>query len=143
MDILYIKSRLRRFTADKHLIDELCQQVMIKCIGKEINDKYMNLVIRSVFIDYFRQKKRTFQELDVNTELKTDYINSKVIFEQIEKLNQKQKETIILKYYFNIKLKKIAKLFNIPYNTALGINHEAKKNLRILLNQKHIKNELF
>ena len=83
---------------------------MIKCIGKEINDKYMNLVIRSVFIDYFRQKKRTFQELDVNTELKTDYINSKVIFEQIEKLNQKQKETIILKYYFNIKLKKIEKL---------------------------------
>ena len=140
-----IKNKLRQNIKDKWLLDELTQLASIRCIGKEVNDQYINLTIRSVIIDYFRKLRiehKDLIDLDENFSYENHTLNSNILFQLIDKLPEKQKETVILKYFFNIRLVRIARLMNSPVSTIQSHNHKAKNNLKKLLT-KTIQNELY
>lgn len=145
-NIGYIKRKLRKYTSDNHLIDELAQVISIKLFERSykyqnVNQlkKMINLLVKSTYIDYYRLKKIKHYELDSqHTAPEPDYINLEFLFTNIDKLPEKQKDVIILRYYFGFKYSKIAELFGCPKNTALSYFHKAKKTLRELLTKNQL-----
>ena len=139
----YIQEKLRKYTSDKHLIEELTQLISIKIYQKSYNyyntyqhKKLISLLIRSAYIDYYRANKNKhlmdITTIDIASEEPLN-INSNILFSNIDKLPEKQKDVIILRYYFGLKYERIAELFNCPKNTALGYFHKAKAKLNQLL----------
>lgn len=146
--IVYIKEKLRKYTSDNHLIDELTQIISIKLYQKSYNyyneyqcKKLISLLIRSAYIDYYRANKNKhlidITTIDIVSEEPLN-INSNILFSNIDKLPEKQKDVIILRYYFGLKYERIAELFNCPKNTALSYFHKAKANLNRLLTKYQI-----
>ena len=144
----YIKEKLRKYTSDKHLIEELTQLISIKLYQKSYNyynnyqhKRLISLLIRSAYIDYYRANKNKhlldITTIDIATEEPLN-INSNILFSNIDKLPEKQKDVIILRYYFGLKYERIAELFNCPKNTALSYFHKAKGNLNRLLTKYQV-----
>ena len=144
----YIKEKLRKYTSDKHLIDELTQIISIKLYQKSYNyyneyqcKKLISLLIRSAYIDYYRANKNKhlidITDCDIKSEEPIN-INSNILFSNIDKLPERQKDVIILRYYFGLKYERIAELFNCPKNTALSCFHKAKHNLNRLLTKHQV-----
>jgi RNA polymerase sigma-70 factor (ECF subfamily) len=142
----YIKEKLRKYTSDKHLIEELTQLISIKLYQKSYNyynsyqhKRLISLLIRSAYIDYYRANKTNknnhlldITNIDIASEEPIN-INSNILFSNLDKLPEKQKDVIILRYYFGLTYEKIAELLNCPKNTALGYFHKAKAKLNQLL----------
>lgn len=142
----YIKNKLKKYTSDSHLIDELTQIISIKLYQRSYNyyNEYqhknlLSLLIRSAYIDYYRKKKEQIVEI-VSEMAKEEpiIIDSNILFSYIDKLPEKQKEVIILRYYFGLKYNKISELFNCSKNTALSYFHKAKQNLNKSLTKKQV-----
>ena len=142
----YIKQKLTKYTSDSHLIDELTQIISIKLYQRSYNyyneyqhKKLLSLLIRSAYIDFYRKKKEQIVEL-VSEMAKEEpvTINSNILFSSIDKLPEKQKEVIILRYYFGLKYDKISQLFNCSKNTALSYCHKAKNNLSKSLTKNQV-----
>lgn len=143
----YIKSSLRRFTTDKLLIDELSQTVNIKLHTGKIKDQNRGILysaIKSVYIDHYRkvnsQKSKivVYAEIDGESSLRPDDILIKKeekehLLKCIDKLPEKQKEVVYLRYYCNLDYFKICDIMKCPKNTALSYMHKAKANLKSLL----------
>lgn len=146
--IVYIREKLRNYTSDKHLIEELTQIISIKLYQKSYNyyneyqhKKLISLIIRSAYIDYYRANKNKhlidITTIDIVSEEPLN-INSNILFSNIDKLPERQKDVIILRYYFGLKYERIAELFNCPKNTALTYFHRAKQNLNRLLTKYQV-----
>ena len=55
----------------------------------------------------------------------------------IDKLPEKQKHIVYLRYYCNLNYFNICKIMKCPKNTALSHMHKAKRNLKILLTKNN------
>jgi RNA polymerase sigma factor (sigma-70 family) len=142
----YIKSALRKFTTDSWLIDELSQTINIKLhtSQKEQNRGLLYSTIRSVYIDHYRKvnskksKILVYAEIDGESSLRPDDVlikkqNKEHLLKCIDKLPEKQKEVVYLRYYCNLDYFKICDIMKCPKNTALSYIHKAKANLKSLL----------
>ena len=144
----YIKSKLRRFTSDKWLIDELSQTINIKLHTGKQKDQNRGLLystIKSVYIDHYRKvnsqksKAVVYEEWDDSeSSLRPDDVlikkqDKEHLLECIEKLPEKQKEVVYLRYYCNLNYLQICDILKCPKNTALSHMHKAKANLKVLL----------
>jgi len=148
IDFELIKEKLKKYTNDQYVVDELSQIVSIKISEyqkEKFNEnqykKLISLLIKSVYIDYYRQeksKKSKFQISQINSlyinELsdndKKESLNLKYLLSEIDKLTEIQKEVIFLRFYFGLKYKEIAKILSCSKNTALSHFHKAKLKLR-------------
>jgi RNA polymerase sigma factor (sigma-70 family) len=148
IDIPYIKSALRKYTTDTYLIEELASKVSIKLFERDYNcqtqeqyKKLIRLIIRSAFIDYYRSAKSNkinIEELNDKLKVEDKSIDTEAIFKGIDKLNENQKDVILLRYFFNMNFEQICKLMQIKYNTALSYAHNAKHNLRQFLTKEQV-----
>jgi RNA polymerase sigma-70 factor (ECF subfamily) len=144
----YIKQKLGKYTSDKDLIDELSQVINIKLYEHSYNyrndnqsKKLISLLVNSTYIDDYRSKKidkRRKADIPQEPAQNPPYINLDVLFTNIDKLPEKQKDIIILRYYFGLKYSKIAQLLNCSKNTALSHFHKAKINLRKLMTKEQV-----
>lgn len=145
----YLKNKLEKYTKDKDLIDELVQLVIIKINEKSYKNyseyqykRLLSLIARSAYIDYYRANKNNLlTSIDTINDLvenESIHINKDILFKSIDKLPERQRETIILRYYFGLKYDKISKLFNVSKNTALGYFHKAKINLSKFLTKNQV-----
>lgn len=149
--INYIKKKVSLLTKDSFLTDEITQKVVIKIFEKKYKYKtagefksLLGLVIKSVFIDYCRLKINEFlidadAESNYNPDDRIKRIEKEAfIFKCIDLLPKEQMETVLLRYYFNLKYEKIAELMGVSKNTALGYMNYAKKRLRLIITKNNL-----
>lgn len=146
-----IISQLRKKIEDHELIQELTQMVFIKMYtskhtygNKGMYISWIKKLVNSVYIDYFRHansnkgKRIVLVEVDGISEFNSDYkfdLQDKTqrnigLLEAIDKLPEKQRDVILLRYHFKLDYKKISKLMNCSFNTATSYMNYAKINLK-------------
>lgn len=117
---------------DKSLADDLVQEMYLKLYDyeKQINDFFVIIVIRNLFLDYCRRKKHTISIEDIN-------ITNGTIFEIDDYHHTILKATEKLKFYEielldmsgEHSLRDLAKRYNIHYQTINRIVTKAKKKI--------------
>jgi RNA polymerase sigma factor (sigma-70 family) len=132
----YIKSRFRLMTDDPVICDELTQIVDVILFKRGyqcINENY-------------RKKKKEIRE-ELTKDLLSNYnadhkINKKeqdkFISDMLDKLTEKQRDAVILRYFFGLPYKEIARLMKCPHNTALGHIHNAKSKLFLTIKNNNL-----
>jgi RNA polymerase sigma-70 factor (ECF subfamily) len=149
----YIKSRFRLMTDDPVICDELTQIVDVilfkrgyQCINENKFKSLIGLIVKSVYIDYYRKKKKEIRE-ELTKDLLSNYnadhkINKKeqdkFISDMLDKLTEKQRDAVILRYFFGLPYKEIARLMKCPHNTALGHIHNAKSKLFLTIKNNNL-----
>lgn len=143
---------------DKHLAEDLFQDVFIKIIDKlrsgSYNEegKFLHWALRishNLCVDYFRKEKRNhttsgdinniFELLEyysepADTKIVTSQIHEKVRV-MLDSLPDEQKEVIILRHFADLSFKEIAEITNTSINTALGRMRYGLINLRKMMEE--------
>ncbi len=90
-------------------------------------------------------RTENINETDISKELANNEINKKnknIIKKLIEKLPTEQKEVVILRVYYDMSFKEIAKFSNVSINTSLGRMRYALMNLEKMIKEKALSNQL-
>ncbi|MDE3235942.1 MAG: sigma-70 family RNA polymerase sigma factor [Bacteroidota bacterium] len=146
---------------DKHLAEDLFQEVFIKVIdtlkSNRYNEegKFLQWALRishNLCVDYFRKIKRTrvinsdstdvFENLTTqletaDTRLVTSQTHHKLKL-MLDYLPQEQREVIVLRHYADMSFKEIAEITNTSINTALGRMRYGLINLRKMMTENQI-----
>ena len=146
---------------DKHLAEDLFQDVFIKIIDKlrsrNYNEegKFLHWALRishNLCVDYFRQEKRNnttsgdqnnlFDLLDISgdaadTKFVTGQIHEKIRV-MLDALPDEQREVIILRHFADLSFKEIASITNTSINTALGRMRYGLINLRKMMEENQM-----
>ena len=134
------RSYALKISGDPFLADDLVQDMYLKIqnINREVNDFYIILIIKSIFIDLKRKKKFVFCVEDgylqkLHEEIQPDEMfevndQQKEIIEEYNKLPFHQRELILESYFKS--LRQIESEFNINYGY---IHRELKKARKKLL----------
>jgi RNA polymerase sigma-70 factor (ECF subfamily) len=151
---------------DRTLTEDFFQDTFIKVIqclkgGNYYEDgKFSSWVVRiahNLVIDHFRKKKKMRmipnvtnedgEEVDIFSILKIEsedrspeekvYIK-KTMRSLITKLPYEQKETLIMRTYYDMSFKEIAEITNVSLNTALGRMRYALINLKKIMEEQEI-----
>jgi RNA polymerase sigma-70 factor (ECF subfamily) len=146
---------------DKHLAEDLFQEVFIKIIdklrSKSYNDegKFLHWALRishNLCVDYFRKEKRNnttsgdnnnlFEMLEVcgdaaDTKFVTGQVHEKVRV-MLDMLPEEQREVIILRHFADLSFKEIAELTNTSINTSLGRMRYGLINLRKMMEENQM-----
>lgn len=146
---------------DKHLAEDLFQDVFIKIIDKlrsrNYNEegKFLHWALRishNLCVDYFRKEKRNnttsgdqnnlFDLLDISgdaadTKFVTGQIHEKIRV-MLDALPDEQREVIILRHFADLSFKEIASITNTSINTALGRMRYGLINLRKMMEENQM-----
>lgn len=146
---------------DKHLAEDLFQDVFIKIIdklrSKNYNEegKFLHWALRishNICVDHFRREKRNttvnsepnnlfdYLELSSNaadTKMVTSQMNEK-IRNMLDLLPDEQREVIVLRHFADLSFKEIADLTNSSINTCLGRMRYGLINLRKMMEEYQI-----
>jgi RNA polymerase sigma factor (sigma-70 family) len=114
---------------DKDLADDLVQEMYLKLYDceKQINDFYVIIVLRNLFLDICRKKKYTISidDIDLRTELAFEIDDEqKIILDKAKKL--KFYEVELLDMSGEHSLRELSKRYNINYQTINRIVTKAK-----------------
>jgi len=138
-------------TSDKHLAEDLLQEVFLKAWDKIESYKERNLPIKAWFyriarntvIDHYRTKKSDFSLDDVSVELASykpdlaEKIDTNIEIEKIKKainlLPDTQKEVIVLKFIEELTNKEIAKILKKSEGAIRLIQFRALRHLKEIL----------
>lgn len=141
---------------DKHLAEDLFQEVFIKVIDTLKSNRYNEegkfiqwalRIAHNLCVDYFRKVKRTkIISSDDNDIFETYTPNSEPadtrmtraqtnhnLQKMLELLPEEQREVIVLRHYADMSFKEIAELTNTSINTALGRMRYGLINLRKIM----------
>lgn len=146
---------------DKHLAEDLFQDVFIKIIdklrSKNYNEegKFLHWALRishNICVDYFRKEKRNttvsgeqnnlfdFLELSTDaadTKMVTNQVNEK-IRTMLDLLPDEQREVIVLRHFADLSFKEISELTNTSINTCLGRMRYGLINLRKMMEENQM-----
>ena len=146
---------------DKHLAEDLFQDVFIKIIDKlrtkNYNEegKFLHWALRishNLCVDYFRKEKRNHTTSGDNNnlfdllELSGDSADTRFVTGQIhekirvmlDSLPDEQREVIILRHFADLSFKEIAEITNTSINTALGRMRYGLINLRKMMEENQM-----
>ena len=146
---------------DRHLAEDLFQEVFIKIIdklrSKNYNDegKFLHWALRishNLCVDYFRKEKRNnttsgdsnnlFEMLEISSDATdTKFVNGQVhekVRVMLDKLPEEQREVIILRHFADLSFKEIAELTNTSINTSLGRMRYGLINLRKMIEENQM-----
>lgn len=146
MDIQkYIKDRFLRMTNDKYVCEELTQITNIIILERKykLEDKpkairLLNLITRSVYIDYLRSKKSK-KEIELTEDIISTYSaenyliskeNEEIIINKLSRLTDDQSDVLLLRTFFKMNYKDISKIMKCSFNTALSHFHYAKNKIK-------------
>ena len=115
----------------------------IKKVGSPVCLKtrgYVVTIVRNRAIDVYRKKQAHPQAeyRDVINGMQVEYDGDNKVSACIMKLNERQRNILILKYHHGYDLKEIAKMLGITYRNALQIEQRAKAKLRALCKEEEI-----
>ena len=132
---------------DKYLAEDLCSDVFVKVFDKydSFDESKASLstwiftIARNTLIDYYRSRK-VFEEVPediaTNSDIEEEACNSETLEElakALEKLEEREREIVILRYYSGFSLKDIAKRMNISYAYVKLLHNKAINELEKLM----------
>ncbi|UAY51973.1 RNA polymerase sigma factor [Ferruginibacter albus] len=145
---------------DKHVADDILQDVFIRIINTLMSGKYVEegkflpwamRIAHNMCIDHFRKAKMTpvlnstadFTEIIKYSEPDSSHqIMSHESHDQlrrlIDMLPEEQREVIVLRHYADLSFKEIAEIMKCNINTALGRMRYALNNLRRIMEEKQV-----
>ncbi|MBN8836261.1 MAG: sigma-70 family RNA polymerase sigma factor [Sphingobacteriia bacterium] len=146
---------------DKHLAEDLFQDVFIKVIDTLRSNRYNEegkfvqwalRIAHNLCVDYFRKIKRTkiissddsavFETFTPNSEPADTQITKEQTNNSLQRmlalLPQEQREVIVLRHYADLSFKEIAELTNTSINTALGRMRYGLINLRKIMMENQL-----
>jgi RNA polymerase sigma factor (sigma-70 family) len=147
---------------DKHLAEDLCQDLFIKIIdtiranGYKEEGKFLpwaSRVAHNLCVDHFRKVKRKpvvktsddrdiFEVLNISEDSADMHIMKRQSHENVRKMLEllpvEQREVIILRHYAELSFKEIAQITNCSINTALGRMRYGLINLNKMRKEKCI-----
>lgn len=147
---------------DRHLSEDLFQEVFIKIIDTVRSNRYNEegkflqwalRIAHNLCVDYFRKAKRTkiiysgddkdiFEGLNLSAETADSKLEQSQSHEKIrqmlEQLPDEQREVIVLRHYADMSFKEIAKITDTSINTALGRMRYGLINLRKMMIENQI-----
>lgn len=168
LETLVIRYKDRIFSSiffmvkDKHLAEDIFQDVFFKVIDTLLNNhyneegKFLQWVLRvahNLCVDYFRKVKRVniinygdnislFDSLYISNEsADTHLVQSQThdkILIMLQHLPEEQREVIIMRHFADMSFKEIAEITNTSINTALGRMRYGLMNLRKMM----VKNQI-
>lgn len=156
-----IYSTIFYLVKDRHLAEDLFQDVFIKIIdklrSKNYNEegKFLHWALRishNLCVDYFRKEKRNHTTSGDNNnlfdllELSSDAADTKFVAGQVHEkirtmldmLPDEQREVIILRHFADLSFKEIAEITNTSINTALGRMRYGLINLRKMMEENQM-----
>jgi len=147
---------------DKHLAEDIFQDVFIKIIDTLKNGKYTDegkflpwavRIAHNMCVDHFRKVKRgpqfktsddhdIFEVINVyepgpDQQIMQTQTRDKIRM-MVDQLPEDQREVIILRHYADLSFKEIAQLTNCSINTALGRMRYGLINLRKMMSEHQI-----
>ena len=153
-----IYSTIFYLVKDKHLAEDLFQDVFMKIIdklrSKNYNEegKFLHWALRishNICVDFFRREKRNttvsgeqnniFELLELSgdaadTKLVSNQVNEK-LRSMLDLLPDEQREVIVLRHFADLSFKEIAELTNTSINTSLGRMRYGLINLRKMMEE--------
>ncbi len=147
---------------DKHLAEDLFQDVFFKVIDTLLNNRYneegkfLQWVLRvahNLCVDYFRKIKRVnlinfgdnksmFDSIYISNEsADTHLVQSQThdtILTMMQHLPEEQREVIVMRHFADMSFKEIAEITNTSINTALGRMRYGLMNLRKMMVENQI-----
>ena len=102
---------------------------------------YVVTIVRNRAIDVYRKKQAhpTIEYRDAFKGMQVEYDGDNRVAACILKLNERQRNVLILKHYQGYDTRAIAKVLGITYRNALQIEQRAKAKLRALCEEEGIK----
>ena len=102
---------------------------------------YVVTIVRNRAIDIYRRKQKHphVEYRDAFKGFTVDYDGDNIVAACILKLNERQRNVLILKHHQGYDLREIAGMLGITYRNALQIEQRAKAKLRILCEEEGIK----
>jgi RNA polymerase sigma-70 factor (ECF subfamily) len=151
-----IASYFYQLTDNDELVTELTQLASIKIFKSNSNFEndarkcaWIKKLVRNIYIDYYRNKRakknsHVFYVDDYNfftgTSEHTADAKFDIDYDRIEKVNkildcadklsEKERDTFLLRIYYNLSFDEIAEFFNCSRNTALAYMHRAKNKIK-------------
>jgi len=145
---------------DKHLADDIFQDVFIRIIDNLIAGRYVEegkflpwamRIAHNMCIDHFRKVKQTpllrtkddftevikYNEPDVSQSI-MNHESHNQLRRMIDMLPDEQREVIVLRHYADLSFKEIADVMKCNINTALGRMRYALNNLRRIMEEKQV-----
>jgi RNA polymerase sigma-70 factor (ECF subfamily) len=77
----------------------------------------------------------------ISTEGVEERVMRNIIFEEIKKLDDKTRQILTYKYYYDLKDKEIAERMDLPLGTVKARIHRGKEQLRAMLNDPYLKSD--
>ena len=101
---------------------------------------YVVTIVRNRAIDVYRKKQAhpTAEYRDAIKGMQVEYDGENRVAACIMKLNERQRNLLVLKYHHGYDLKEIAKMLGVTYRNALQIEQRAKAKLRALCEEEGI-----
>lgn len=101
---------------------------------------YVVTIVRNRAIDIYRKKQAhpSAEYRDAIKGMWVEYDGDNRVTECILKLNDRQRDLLILKHHYGYNLKEIAKILGVTYRNALQIEQRAKAKLRALCEEEGI-----
>ena len=147
---------------DKHVAEDLFQEVFIKIVNTLLAGKYADhgkflpwamRIASNMCIDYFRKNKQHnkvnskenaewFEYLCVDNNNAENDMEQKQTSQQVirllDKLPEVQRDVIMLRIYADLSFKEIAELTDVGINTALGRMRYGLSNLRKIIEEHNL-----
>lgn len=112
-----------------------------KLINKEYEVSWLVRIVINTAIDYLNKSKKVvrLEQKDVESmtiDSNTEDVNKKLdVSDALDKLNERQKTVILLRFFEDMKLGDIAEIMNIPLSTVKSTLYRALKALEIELKE--------
>lgn len=133
---------------DKYLAEDICSDVFVKIIAKyesfDANKSSISTwvftIARNTLIDYYRGRKvyeEVPEDMSVEFDIDENICNEETIEElavALKKLEERERDIVILRYYSGITLKEIAQKLNISYAYVKILHNKAIGNLKSYMN---------
>ena len=137
-----------RLTGNNELSDELLSELFVKLVEKigsykgGVFESWLFKIASNIFHDYLRGKHRRKKLLEVRRRDLESAVTEPKISEseradrlqvQLEKLDSRTRELIMLRFYSQMSLKEIAEFRGEPIGTTLSRLHRGLKRLREMM----------
>ncbi|MDX8362700.1 MULTISPECIES: sigma-70 family RNA polymerase sigma factor [Bacillaceae] len=106
----------------------------------QYENTWLTRILINVSIDFIKKNKRVVS-IDTNlieniSDSRKDLVHEQIfVKEALEKLNEKQKTVIILRFFEDMKLEEIAQILNLPTSTIKSTLYRALKEMNINLKE--------
>jgi len=134
---------------NRELAEDITQDIFVKAwekrstfnSSKSTLKNWIYIIARNHIIDLYRKKKVSLKSFDEDIHIKDlnisieDEVVLGDILKNLEKLKEKEKEVIVLRYVQDLDIEEISKIIGKSKNTTKVMIHRAIKKLKYIMNK--------